>query len=609
MQVLRYVRKKLKFVSLLRPALQLVWQSSPKWTVVRVALIILQGLLPTATIYLTKLIVDSLTEALVAANATDTLTNVFPQLWPPLLAISLIALITLLCTSFSELIAVAQTQKVSDYMRHILYAKSYEVDLAYYENARYHDTLQRAQQEATYRPNQILTRLAQVGQNLISLAAMLGLLLTLHWGITGILLLAALPSLAVKVIYSRKLYHWQRKWTPVDRQSMYLGWLLTGELFAKEIRLFSLGDLFNQRFRHLRQKIYNAKLKLVTYKAIYSLAAQLITGIFIAAIYGFILYETFNNRLKLGDLVVYHQALQRGHTALAVLVKSVSGLYEDNLFLTNLYEFLDLQPQIQVPAQPKAFPKTLKKGIRFENVSFQYEGTERQALTDISLTINPGETVALVGENGSGKTSLIKLLCRLYDPTSGRITVDDMDLRTFDVTEMRQQISVIFQDYAKYHFSAHDNIWIGNTQLASNAPEVVFAAKKAGAHEVIQRLPSGYDTILGKIFDQGEELSIGQWQKVALARAFLRKSQLIVLDEPTSAMDPKAEYEVFRNFKHLIQDQAAILITHRLSTVKMADRIYVMDKGRIVESGTHQELMRQQRTYAYLFEIQAKNYW
>lgn len=253
-------------------------------------------------------------------------------------------------------------------------------------------------------------------------------------------------------------------------------------------------------------------------------------------------------------------------------------------------------------------PPKIKQGIEFKNVNFSYADSARQALKDINLTIKPGETIALVGENGSGKTTLIKLLCRLYDPTSGSISVDGVDLKLFKIADLRRQVSVIFQDYAKYHFSAEENIRLGDIEVPPQAKDIYQAAMKSGAHDVISKLPQGYDTILGKLFDSGEELSIGQWQKVALARAFLRDSQVIVLDEPTSAMDPKAEYEIFKKFRELIKDQSAVLITHRLSTVKMADRIYVMDGGKIIESGTHDELMQLQQSYANLFETQAQNY-
>ncbi|MEM7064673.1 MAG: ABC transporter ATP-binding protein [Cyanobacteria bacterium P01_B01_bin.77] len=586
------------------PALRLVWQSSPRWTLLRLLLVIFQGFLPLISIYLVKLLVDALTNRATLSNPE----RILQQSTPLLMGVIGVTLITLICKTFSDLVNTAQTQRVSDHMRSILHGKSIAIDLAYYENPRYHDTLQRAQQEATTRPNQILTRLAQVGQNGISLVAMVGLLLTLHWGIAIVLLLAAMPTVLVRLRHIRQLYHWQRTWTPIERKSMYFSWLIIGEMFAKEIRLFGLGELFSQRFDQLRKKLYNAKLRLMAQRSLSFLAAQLLAGILVGSIYGWILHQTLYGSLNLGDLVLYHQALQRGQGALKSLTSSLSGLYEDNLFLTNLYEFLDLTPTIVSPASPRAMPVPMRQGIMLERVSFSYADSSRQALHDISLSVKPGETIALVGENGSGKTTLIKLLCRLYDPTSGQITIDGVDLRDLNLTELRQQVSVIFQDYAKYHLSAQENIWLGNTHLAPSDSAVVSAAKKSGAHDVIARLPQGYDTMLGKLFSGGEELSIGQWQKVALARAFLRKSQVIVLDEPTSAMDPKAEYGVFKTFRELIQDQAAILITHRLSTVRMADRIYVMDSGRIVESGSHDQLMDQQGTYAHLFNTQAQNY-
>ena len=606
--ILTGIKNKLSSAPRFIPALRLVWQSSPNWTLIRLVLITLTGLLPLASIYLTKLLVDAVTAGLSLSDVQADPQTLLRQIMPLLIGLVAVTLVTLLSNASSELVNTAQTQKVTDYMRGILHRKSIEIDLAYYENPRYHDTLQRAQQEATYRPNQILMRLAQVSQNALSLVAMIGLLLTLHWSITGILLIGAIPSIIVRLGHSRELYQWQRQWTPVERQSQYLSLLLTAEQFAKEIRLFELGNLFSDRFDGLRIRLYKARLMLMRRRVLSFLAANVLSGILVGSIYGFILYQTLQGTLQLGDLVLYHQALQRGQSSLRSLLTGLSGLYEDNLFLANLYEFLDLKPNIITPAYPKAMPLPIVSGITFEHVDFQYEGTTRQALRDISLTVRPKETIALVGENGSGKTTLIKLLCRLYDPTCGRIAIDGIDLKDLDVHELQQQISVIFQDYAKYHLPAQDNIWLGNVRLSPDDAAVMAAAKRSGAHEVIQQLPHGYNTILGKLFDGGEELSIGQWQKVALARAFLRDSQVIVLDEPTSAMDPKAEYEVFKRFRELIQDQSAILITHRLSTVKMADRIYVMEQGRIVESGCHDQLIDQQGLYASLFETQARNY-
>ncbi|MDJ0798457.1 MAG: ABC transporter ATP-binding protein [Calothrix sp. MO_167.B12] len=604
MQAGKVFTNKIQQTLRLLPALRLVWQSSPGWTMARIILLTIQGILPVISIYLTKLIIDQ-----VAANLTNAdKAAAFYQVLFLIAIAGSITVINALCNSLTELVTTAHSQRVTDYMQGIINAKSVAADLEYYENARYYDALQRAQQEAPYRPPQILNRLAQAGQNAVSLVAMIGLLLSLHWGIIGILFVGALPAMVVRVKFSRIMYDWQRKWTPPQRQAMYLGWMLTSDQFAKEIRLFDLGGLFSQWYLRIRRQIYKESLAIFTKRSLANFAAEATAGILIFGVYAFIVYQAIHGILRLGDLVLYHQALQRGQNNIKGLLTSASSLYEDNLFLANLYEFLDLQPKLVDPSNPVPVPKPIDRGIVFDRVSFQYSTTTRQALKDINLKIKPGEVVALVGENGSGKTTLIKLLCRLYDPTAGKIAIDGIDLRNFKIAELRREISVIFQDYAKYNFTAQENIWLGNTELAPEAEAIFSAARSSGADEVISKLPQGYQTVLGKLFDQGEELSIGQWQKIALARAFLRHSQVIVLDEPTSAMDPKAEYEVFEQFRQLIKHQAAILISHRLSTVKMADRIYVMDNGSITESGSHDELMQLGGLYANLFETQAQNY-
>ena len=603
MKVSKTIKNKLKIAFRFLPALRLVWQSSPGWTLARIILVIIQGILPLAIIYLAKLIIDTVT-----INLTNNSTDSFEKILPLIILTGAVTILNNFCQSLTELVNTSHSQKVTDYMQGIIHAKSIEADLEYYETPKYHDALQRAQQEAPYRPPQILNRLAQVGQNAISLIAMTGLLISLHWGIIGVLLVAAIPTILVRMKQSRVMYRWQRRSTQLERHSAYLGWLLTAEQYAKEIRLFDLGSWFSQEYSEIRKRLYKEKLRIITKRSLFFFLTQATAGIFVFAIFGFIIYQTIQGVLLLGDLVLYYQALQRGQDNLKKLLTSLSGLYEDNLFLANLYEFLDLKPKIIEPERPKYLPKPIQQGIVFDNVNFKYSDSARQALTNINLTIKPGETIALVGENGSGKTTLIKLLCRLYEPTSGKITIDGIDLRLFKIADLRRQIGVIFQDYAKYHFTAEENIRLGNLDIPPTEKKIEKAAMLSGAHEVITKLPDGYHTLLGKLFDRGEELSIGQWQKVALARAFLRDSQVIVLDEPTSAMDPKAEYEIFKKFRELIKDQAAVLITHRLSTVKMADRIYVMDGGKIIESGTHEELMKLQKSYAHLFETQAQNY-
>jgi ATP-binding cassette, subfamily B, bacterial len=362
------------------------------------------------------------------------------------------------------------------------------------------------------------------------------------------------------------------------------------------------------RSRDLRRQIRQERLQIARRRSVRELVTQAAAIISVFAAYGFIAYQTIYGVLTLGGLVLYFQAFQRAQSSLQAILNSVAGLYEDSLFVGNVYEFLDLKPRLVAPIQPKPMPRPVRTGIVFDHVSFQYPKSSRKALDDVSLTLRPGEVVALVGENGSGKTTLVKLLCRLYDPTRGRITVDGIDLRELDTTALRQEISVTFQDYVHYYLTARENIWLGNLSLPPFDPRIVAAARLSGADDVIAGLKNGYETVLGKWLDEGEELSIGQWQKVALARAFFREAQLMILDEPTSALDPMAEAEVFEKFRELIGGRSAILISHRLSTVRMADRIYVIERGRIVESGRHEELVHRGSRYANLFETQARNY-
>ncbi len=310
----------------------------------------------------------------------------------------------------------------------------------------------------------------------------------------------------------------------------------------------------------------------------------------------------------MGDLVMYYQAFQRGQTNFKSLMTGLGQLYENNLFITNLYEFLDLKPKITDPSSPEPLPALDQAGIVFDRVSFGYATSQKNVLDNVSLTIKPGEHIALVGMNGAGKTTLIKLLCRLYDPTSGSISLNGVDVRRFDLLELRRNIGVLFQDYVKYNLSAEENIRFGNSSIPPGDGRIFAAARLSGADRVIDRLPKGYDTNLGKMFEGGEEISIGEWQKIALARTFLRESPLIILDEPTSSLDAKTEYDIFQHFHRLTQGRTAVLISHRLSTVRMVDRIFVLENETITESGSHDGLMKLNGVYARLFRMQAQNY-
>lgn len=598
------IKVKIRRALQLGRAVRFVWQSAKGWTLVNGVLLVIQGVLPLLPLLLTKLLVDAVTAGVASPDKGA-------ALWRVLGLVGLMAAATLfsfLISLIAGMVGEWQSYIVTDHMNDLLLAKSIEVDLEYYESPRYYDTLHRAQREAPSRPMSIVNGLSHIGQNGISLLAIAGLLVAFHWIVAVILFTTVMAGTVIRLKYSGKMYRWQRTQTATERQAAYLNWMLTDSSHAKEIRLFDLGPLFMRRFREVRRKLRKGRLGIMRKRTLADFAAQTFAAAGIYGSYAFVAAQTIEGTITLGDLVMYYQAFLSVQGSLQGILGSIGGLYENNLFLSDLYEFLDLKRTVPEPVQPQPVPQPMRCGIALDHVSFQYAGGTRQALEDVSLEIRPGEVVALVGENGSGKTTLVKLLCRLYDPTSGRITLDGVDLRQFETKALRHEIAVIFQDYAHYHLTARENIWLGNTALPPDDKRVAAAARRSGADEVIRGLPHGYETILGKRFEEGEELSIGEWQKVALARAFMREAQIIALDEPTSSMDAKAEYEVFQRFRQLVVGRTAILISHRFSTVRMADRIYVLKQGRIIEGGTHDELVRAEGTYARLFELQAQHY-
>ena len=586
----------------LRQGLALVWQSGRGWTALQIALLVLASLVPLLALYLTKEIIDTVAHALSGGPRDAGRLTMFVAL------AGAVAIAAAGLRLLSTLVTEIQGAHLSDRVQEVLHEKSVAVDLEFYENAEYHDTMHRAQAEAPYRPAAIVASCAQVIQGGLSLLAVVGLLISFHWLLVVALFASALPGLFVKVRYSSRLYRWMREQTALQRLTRYLNTLLTSIESAKEIRLFDLGAEFRGRHRSLRQKSIRDKLRLATRRTGFELLAQVIS---VTAVFGsmfVIAQRALAGAVTVGDMVMYFGAFQRAQDFFRELLAGLAGLYEDNLFLTDFKRFVELEPTVVDPRHPRVYPRPFRKGIEFEHVSFRYPGTETEVLSDVSFTIHPGEHIAVVGENGSGKTTLVKLLCRLYDPTQGVIRIDGTDLRDLKLAEVRAELAVVFQDYAHYQLSARDNIWLGNVALPADSPRIVEAARRTGADSIIQSLPLGYDTILSRQFEQGADLSLGQWQKLALARAFLRDSQLLVLDEPTAALDPKAEAEVFDQFHELAAGRTAVVISHRLSTVRHADRILVLVNGHVAEAGAHNELVERAGVYARLFETQAKAY-
>ena len=600
MNKFKTTKEKIKGTLRLDRTLAFVWKAAPGSAILSSLLVVVQGVLPLASLYLIKLIIDATTEA-ISSPGDKNLSYIFI-----LTGIAAgIGILNTMCQHFSSYFKEKLSIKVSDYVYQLLHKKSVSTDLEFYENPAYFDTLHRAQVEGPFRPTSIVNGLIRLIQNSVSLFAITGLLISFHWAVPLFLIAAVIPGVIIKVRYSGKMFKWKRERTHTEREGGYLNWLITGNLHAKELRLFGLGDLFTTRFSNIRQILRNEKLDLIKRRSIADVLAQICSILAMFGALGLIIFRAVNGLISLGDLVMYYQAFQRGLEFFRNLLTGVAGLYDDNLFISNFYEFIDLEDKIQEPDNPVKIPEKIKQGVSFENVSFKYPMSKKSVLTSINFHINPGEIVALVGENGAGKSTLTKLLCRLYDPDAGIIKIDNTDIKQYSVSDLRNMIGVMFQDYAKYNFSARENIWIGDIKTPFESDAIKTAAQKADAKRIIEELPKGFETMLGKMFKKGEELSQGQWQKIALARAFMRDAQLIILDEPASSLDAESEYEIFNNFRKLLKGKSALLISHRFSTVKMADKILVLDKGTIVEQGSHDVLMKKQGQYKKWFEKQA----
>jgi ATP-binding cassette subfamily B protein len=589
----------------LRRSVQLVWRGSAGWTVFGLGLGVAQAALPLIGLFLLKRIIDT-----IIAGAGKGLGSGGLRLLTVLIGCAFLAqLLTVLCKALGQLAQEEQAAKVTEYMQDLLHRKSIEVDLEHYETPAFKNTFHRAQQEAPYRPTRIVQGLAQLTQSAFSLVAVSGLLFfSLNWVFFLILALAAVPGLWVRFRQTKQMFQWQIERTPIERQADYYNWMLTGSHHAKENRLFDVGNILKDRAAELRHELNRRRLKFTFQKSSGDFITQSMALLVMFGAFGMLARGAIAGSVTVGALVMVYQALQRGLGYFQELLLSLANLYENNLFVRNVYAFLDQPVTLVEPVHSRPIPRPFRQAIRCEHVRFQYRGSSRPCLDDVSMVIEPGEVVALVGENGAGKSTLIKLLCRMYDPTDGRITIDGTDIRQFKKAELRRAISVVFQDFVQYQLPVKDNIWLGNIHLPASDETIVRSAHAADADAFIRKLKWGYESVLGTLFEGGEELSVGQWQKIALARAFHRPSELIVLDEPTSALDPKSEFAVFEKFRQLAAGRSTLLISHRLSTVKMADRIYVLRGGRIVEQGTHEELVELGTDYASLYNTQAASY-
>lgn len=586
------------FLQLFTQVLHLLSYSSRRLTVTAGLVTLTEAGFAILALWLIKALIDALS----AGEAITDARHVFVLL-------TLTGLATLaaqVIQSWGNLLRIQQGMVVADYIDREIHDRAITVDLGFYESPAYFDSLQRARAAGTQRPAAMVATVLGLAKALIFLVAVLIMLAGIEWRLLPALLLAVLTALVVRLIFTRRLFEWQRGRTQLERRAAYFDWLLTSDIHAKELRLHDLGAFFREAYSGLRRQIRTEQLRIERTRAFAEVGVSIVgSAVFVGAI-AWLVLRTMAGGFTLGDLVLFVLLFRRAEQSGRETVGALSRLYDDQLYLGQLFSFLEVQPQLTAPAKPLPIPETLDEGLRLEGVSFAYPQTDRgEALSEIDLHLPPGKLVALVGENGSGKTTLIKQMTRLYDPDRGRVTLDGIDVRQFDPVAYRRLFSVIFQDFAKYAASAEENIWYGDAGHPLDPERILDAGERSGADSFLRDLPQGYDTPLSRAFDDGTELSIGQWQRVALARAFLPESRFIIMDEPTSAVDPAAEMELFDTLRERIGGRGALIISHRLSTIRHVDYTYVLEKGRIAEHGSHDDLVRRGGVYGDLFGRQA----
>jgi ATP-binding cassette subfamily B protein len=584
--------------------LALVYKASGNLTTLWGLLLILQGLLPIATVYLTRAIVNSLVAAVRSGGQWSTLRPVIVVA----LSMGAVVLATQLLHGLTTWVRTAQSEMVRDHLAGLIQRKSLEVDLAFYDSSDFYDNLHRARVEATYRPIELLEGLGSLLQGGITVSAILAILIPFGPLLPLALLLSTFPALYVVVKMAHRRHRWNQSITIDNRRSWYYDTLLTEGESAAEMRLFDLGGHFLQEFQRVRQRLRRERLSLARLESISELWAGAGALLILAGAMVWMVRRAIYGLVSLGDLALFYQAFNQGFGLSRTLLDNLGKLYENSLFLGNLFEFLDLKPQVVSVPGAQLLPSPLCAGIQFRSVGFHYPGSDRQVLCDFNLEVQLGQMVALVGPNGCGKSTLIKLLCRFYDPDSGLISLNGIPLCEISITDLRRSMSVFFQQPVRYSDTVAANIRFGDLRLTDSEflSGLKEGAEVSGLNEIVARLPNSYDTELGRDFLNGTELSVGEWHRLGLVRATIRQAQILILDEPTSAMDPWAELRWAERLREMARSRTTILITHRFTTAMFADVIHVLDGGRVVESGSHAQLLAKGSVYAEGWASQAK---
>ena len=587
---------------LFRESLKLVWKSAPGWTLANIIISVLRSIFPLVLLWLLKVVIDKIGLA-ASPNSGSSLITV---LWP----ISLVVIVWFLDEASSDLsnyIRKKQSLKLEVFMYGLLHSKAIKLDLINFERPEYFDCLSRASREAPWRPNSILNNLVGVLRGFLSLLLIAGLITTLQWMLVVLLLVANIPGIWLRLHYANVLYNFQRQQTPEARKSAYFNWLITGDRPSRELRLFGLGNYFIGLFKKSFLKQKEEEVNILRKRTLIELISTLFKASAILVTFLFIARETISARLSLGQMAMFLLAFRQGMVYLKELFVSVGALYEDSLFIGDTFEFLNLKENV-VARNPVVVPAPLTSKITVRNLSFNYPGNNSKTIDNVSFEINKGEIIALVGSNGAGKSTLVRLLCRLYDPDSGSVLYDENDIRNIDPEEYRKHFSVVFQDFMLYNLTAGENIRMGNIHEEYADGKIKFSAGATGVDAMINNLPNGYDTPIGNLFDDSRELSWGEWQKIALSRALFRDAPVLILDEPSSALDADTEYDIFNRFREIVKGRTSILISHRFTNVSLADRIIVLDKGSIAETGSHEELMGKKGAYYTMFTKQSSRF-